>query len=269
MSLLALPPAILQLVVAEFVTTFGVAKAWKKRRVCRKHILLRCHTTSRQINIPVGAFQVAIDYEIFAKQPLKAFTGKKARRTKRILTNRTALYLSYRVEVLNGADEFLPGLLNRVLSAVGLDRVNGDANLRKHVSAKLCGLLTSCRDQWDVYFMLIGQDGVDAEKAKFKRYYSSRKSESATRAAVAAIILGDLQVLRDVIDNDIAALWSDSSFGQPLTTAVLEGHTHLVTAMVQHFGKMQRKTSDHTYSSQFRSAIEAAFDRGDPNVRNY
>ncbi|KAF3044203.1 hypothetical protein E8E11_007567 [Didymella keratinophila] len=144
MALLELPPELFQIVVTHFVTRVGVARAWKKRVTCR-------------------ALQIAIDCGIFAKQPLEAFTGKKALKTEGILTNRAASYLSYRVEVLNGADKFLPRVINRVLSAIGLDRVNADGDLRRHVSAKLCGFLTS---QVDVYCLLIGQADVDAAEAE-------------------------------------------------------------------------------------------------------
>lgn len=58
-----------------------------------------------QATIFAGALQAAIDYEVFAKQPLAPFAGVNARRTQRILTNRAALYFSYRVDTLNGADD--------------------------------------------------------------------------------------------------------------------------------------------------------------------
>jgi hypothetical protein len=202
-----------------------------------------------------GGLQTAIDYEVFAKQPLAAFTGANASRTRRILTNRAALYLSYRVDALNGADDYLPRCLNDVFQALGLVEYSKTERSRQPRVLELCEILVQHRD---IYPALTGQ-------------YSNRTrhwyvENLATTKVIAIISSGNMDLLQRSTNGNIAALWSKSPWGCPLEAAALGNHVAIATAIVRSFPNLPRLQPDHSYASHFESAIDASFATGHSQI---
>ncbi|CAN9281778.1 unnamed protein product [Alternaria sp. RS040] len=113
-----MPPEVFGNVIHQLVTLAGISRAWKLRGVC--------HT-----------FKATITYDVFAKQPVKAF----GYRTQRIFRENSGRYLYYRSKVLLDAHPDLPNMVNDMVNHVAKGMNKDTGNEKETLRQGLCDSL--------------------------------------------------------------------------------------------------------------------------------
>ncbi|KAF2824680.1 hypothetical protein CC86DRAFT_407841 [Ophiobolus disseminans] len=149
MKLLDLPPELFDEVVAHYVASESVARAWKMRFTCR-------------------TFRAAITGAIYATRPIQAILQREDSNNPLPLQNLKAVYLKYPLKSLHDAQPYLLHYFREMRIRLGNGyRKPGPpttaAGLRSQVSALLCeAMWINCTDTWQ--FMVTQDAGNDLDE---------------------------------------------------------------------------------------------------------
>ncbi|KAI4666091.1 uncharacterized protein J4E78_003558 [Alternaria triticimaculans] len=122
MDLLDLPPEIFQKIIASYVHTVGICKAWERRKVCK-------------------TFAAFISAECFGRQPMNKYVHPPA---KKLFLQHLGLYLGYRIEAANGAPTLLPTLIRKVIDQFMTVTNQTSDVVRASYTQKVCDTIKYC-----------------------------------------------------------------------------------------------------------------------------
>ncbi|KAF2118043.1 ankyrin repeat-containing domain protein [Lophiotrema nucula] len=245
MELLDMPPEMVQRVVGCYVSKFGVVQAWKTRSICR-------------------TWREYVEYEVLARQPVRAFTRQGSLSGREILRHNMATFVAYRIKNPKGLNTFLPNFMNRMITA--LTQVAGDSNdATQNEYAKLLSHVFANTYEHAYHLIIVNPTKpINANKAA-----GFAEGMSANLIAAAAAI-GSLDAIRHFVAQDSKALWDKSvAFGYPLAAAALAGRDDMVMILYKHLLAVRKAGADKSTYKCLTPAIDAAIRGCQYKVANF
>jgi hypothetical protein len=251
-QLLHLPVEIFERITRHLTDSVGVINAWDYRPVCREYF--SGPRLSWDTNSAIETFQQFIEYEVFAKQPETAFTGRPRGKTSRhLLRKNMAPFLEYRMRSLNGARGLLPNyarsMVEELMTATG--RSSTDYETRNLYAAQIARTIA------DNY-----KDAFAALTAKptrriyhWTKYILEGSVENVDKVAAAAAI-GNVSAVRTYLeDRDYDPYLDSEVFGNPLVIAASLGRLEMVRALSKIFVDDTEEDVEK-YPSAYRESIQ-------------
>ncbi|KAF3040689.1 hypothetical protein E8E12_005083 [Didymella heteroderae] len=102
---------------------------------------------------------------------------------------------------------------------------------------------------------------------KFNKIVLDYGEDVSSNYIAAAAAVGDLQALRNALQNNPDEVWQESPiFGYALAVAARGGHSKVVGAIVKHFEQTQERTHMSDHQRHFTEAVTAAFSARDQGI---
>ncbi|KAI4937083.1 uncharacterized protein J4E92_001810 [Alternaria infectoria] len=202
MELLDLPPELFQKIIASYVHTVGICKAWERRKVCK-------------------TFAAFISAECFGRQPMNKYVHPPA---KKLFLQHLGLYLGYRMEAANGAPTLLPTLIRRVIDQFMTVTNQTSDVVRASYTQQACDAIKYCSP--NAYAHATAPTVLTCKNVA--------NDPLDTCCLVVATAMKDNQLVDYYLSRGVSVWSMTRAFHQPIAVAAMVGSVELVSQFLEH-----------------------------------